>query len=113
MWDLKNLIKQPKCNKNPNSPTCIDLISKNVPRGFQSAYVLETALFDFRLMTLAVIKKRIKKFKDRIIHYRSYKRFTNDLFGKCLFDKLSIVTMNSKRFMLLLWAHSISMPRAI
>ena len=30
--NLKCLIKQPTCYKNPNKPTCIDLILVNVPR---------------------------------------------------------------------------------
>ena len=41
-YNLKNLIKQPTCYKNPNSPTCIDLILPNVPRSFQSYGVVET-----------------------------------------------------------------------
>ena len=33
--NLKSLIKQPTCYKNPNSPTCIDFILTNVLRSFQ------------------------------------------------------------------------------
>ena len=33
-YDLKSLIKQPTCYKNPNSPICIDLILTNVPCSF-------------------------------------------------------------------------------
>ena len=33
-YNFTNLIKQPKCYKNPDKPTCIDLILTNVPRTF-------------------------------------------------------------------------------
>ena len=39
IYGLKNLIKQPTCYKNPDKPTCIDLILTNVPRSFQSTCV--------------------------------------------------------------------------
>ena len=54
IYGLKNLIKQPTCYKNPDKPTCIDLILTNVPRSFQSTCVVETGLSDFHLMTLTV-----------------------------------------------------------
>ena len=38
-YNLKSLTKQPTCIKNPNKPTCIDLILTNVPRMFQSPCV--------------------------------------------------------------------------
>ena len=41
-YNLKSLIKEPTSYKNPNKPTCIDLILTNVPRMFQSSCVLET-----------------------------------------------------------------------
>ena len=44
-YNQKRLIKQPTCYKNPNKPTCIDLILTNVPRMYQSTCVLETGLF--------------------------------------------------------------------
>ena len=49
-YNLKGLIKQPSCYKNPNKPTCFDLILKNVPHIFQSTSVTETGLSDFHLM---------------------------------------------------------------
>ena len=34
-YDLKSLIKESTCYKNPNKPSCIDLILTNKPRSFQ------------------------------------------------------------------------------
>ena len=64
---LKSLIRQPTCYKNPDNPTCIDLILTNVPRSFQSTCVLETGLSDYHFMALTVMRKRFKKFQPRII----------------------------------------------
>ena len=51
-------------------------------------YVLETGLSDFHLITQTAKRENIENFKPRIIHYRSYKHFLNDLF-RFLPDKLS------------------------
>ena len=58
-YDLKSLIKHSTCYKNPDNPTCIDLLLTNAPRSFQSTCVLETWLSYFHLMTLTVMRKRI------------------------------------------------------
>ena len=67
MWKLQR--------KNSNK----FLILTNVPRSFQNTCVLETGLPDFHLMALTVLRKRFKKFKPGVIHYRSYKHFSNIL----------------------------------
>ena len=87
--NLKTLIKQLTCYKNPDNPTCIDLILTNVARNFHSTCVLEIGLSDFHLMTLTVMRKRFKQFQPRVIHYRSYKHFSNQYFRKYLLEKLS------------------------
>ena len=45
--NLKNLVKQKTCYKNPESPSCIDLILTNCHRGFQNTNVFETGLSVF------------------------------------------------------------------
>ena len=72
-----------------SSPTCIDSILTYATHCFQSNCVLETRLYDFHLVTLTIMRKIIKRFEPRIKYYRPYKLFSNDLFRKCLFDKLS------------------------
>ena len=88
-YNLKSLIKQPTCYKNPNKPTCIDLILTNVPRMFQSTCVLETGLSDFHLMTVTVMRKTFKKMRPRVINYRSYRDFSNETFRISLMNNLS------------------------
>ena len=88
-YSLTSLIKQPTCYKNPSHPKCIDLILTNVPRSFQTTCVIETGLSDFHLMTLTVMRKSFKKLKARVINYRSYKHFSNEVFRENLLGKLS------------------------
>ena len=88
-YNLKSLIKQPTCYKNPDKPTCVDLILTNVPRMFQSTCVIETGLSDFHLMTVTVMRKTFKKLSPRIISYRCYKDFSRETFRDCLVNNLS------------------------
>ena len=87
-YNLKSLIKQPTCYKNPDNPTCIDLLLTNAPRNFQSTCVLETGLPDFHLMTLTVMRKSFERLQPRVINYRSYKNFSNEKFKSCLLNEL-------------------------
>ena len=86
---LTNLIKEPTWYKNPDNPTCIDLILTNDPRTFQSTCVIETGLSDFHLMTLTIMRKTFKKQRPRIINYRSFKHFSNKEFRKSFINSLS------------------------
>ena len=36
-YNLKSLVKQKTCFKNPDNPSCIDLILTNSPRSFQDS----------------------------------------------------------------------------
>ena len=83
------MTKQPTCYKNPNNPTCIDLILTNVLRMFQSTYVLDTGLSDFHLMMVTVMRKTFKKMRPRVINYRSYRYFFNETFRVSLINNLS------------------------
>ena len=77
---LKSLINECTCSKNPQKPTCIDLILTNRPAYFQSSPVLETGLSDFDLLTVTKFKMCFTKSKPRIITYRDYKKFNNNAF---------------------------------
>ena len=66
-YNLKSLIKQPTCFKNPENPSCFDLILTNKPRSFQSTCVIETGLSDFHRMTVSVLKTHFPKIKNRHI----------------------------------------------
>ena len=69
------LITKPTCYKNPENPTCIELILTNYFRGFQSSYVLGTGLSDFHKMIVTLMKASFQRLESRIINYRDYKSF--------------------------------------
>ena len=90
-YSLHSLIKQPTCFKNPENPSCIDLILTNKPRSFQSTCVIERGLFDFHRMTVSVLKSHFRKLPPKIVTYRDFKRFENERF----IDSLR-VTLNNQ-----------------
>ena len=85
-YKLRNLVKHPTCFKNPENPSCIDLLLTNKPISFQTTTVVETGLFDFHNMIVAVMRMHFPKIKPRVIRYQKYKTFNNDAFVT-LYDK--------------------------
>ena len=66
---LISLIKKPTCFKNPDKPTCIDLISTNQPSSFQHNKVFGTGLSQFHLLTVTKFKMSFHKLQRKIINY--------------------------------------------
>ena len=58
-YNLTTTINKPICYKNPDKPTCIDLVL-NCPWPFQNSYVIETGFPDFHKMVIATIKTSYK-----------------------------------------------------
>ena len=79
-YKMENLINNFTCYKNPNKPTCIDLMLTNKPRSFKNSSVLETGLSDFHKMTLTVMRAHFVKQTPKVVYYRDYKKFSNELF---------------------------------
>ena len=70
IYNLKNLIKGPTCFKNPDKPSCIDLILlTNKIRSFQGSHIIETGISDFHKMVITVMKIYFKKQEPKIITY--------------------------------------------
>ena len=78
-YNLKSLVKQKTCFKNPGNPSCIDLILTNSPRSFQDNSVFETGLSDFHKLT-TVLKQYFPKPKPKTVNSRDYRNFQNDEF---------------------------------
>ena len=60
-YSLTSMIDKPTCYKNPEKPSCIDLILTNCPRSFQNSCVTEIGLSDFLKMITTVMKTSFKK----------------------------------------------------
>ena len=82
------MINKSTCYKNPDKPTCIDLILTNCPGSFQNFYVIETGLLDFHKMIAMVMKTSYWKIKPRVINYRDYKSFSNEGLRESLLENL-------------------------
>ena len=67
-----------KCFKNPEKPTCIDLILTNQATYFQLSTALETGLSYFHFLTVTEFKLGFTNSKPRIITYWDYKNFDNN-----------------------------------
>ena len=89
IYNLKNLVKNPICFKNPVRPSCIDLILTNKRKSFQPCVLLETGISDFHKMVVTVLKQYIKKKELRIIKYRNHINFCNDSFRTQLLNELN------------------------
>ena len=96
--NLKNLAKQKTCFKNPECPSCIDLILTNCPKSFQNNSVFETGLSDFHKMTITVMKQHFSKLKPKVISYRDYKNFRNNEFRAELDDELLKRDLNNMEY---------------
>ena len=83
-----NLIKDPTCNKNPNNPSCINLILTNRARSFQHSCVIETSLSDFPRITFTILKMEYRKLEPKVVYCSDYKNFSHDIFLKSLKNNL-------------------------
>ena len=72
-------MKKATCFKSINSPSCIDLILTNKSLCFQKPAVVETGLSDFHRLTLTVMKSTFQKQVPKILNYRNYKSFNNNI----------------------------------
>ena len=87
-YNLKDLIMEPTCFKSLENRTCIDLNLTNWPKQFQKSNVFETGLSNFHKLTFTVLKAYFQKQKPKVIKYRSYKKFDNNLFRNDLLNEL-------------------------
>ena len=90
MYGLDNLINEPTCYKNVNNPSSIDVMLTNRKSCFQDSITIETGLSDHHKMTLSVLKTFFRKKDPKIVNYRSYKKFNENLFR----DELNSTLLN-------------------
>ena len=94
IWKLKSSKKDTMCFKNPNNPSCVDLFVTNTIRSLQETQVFETGLSDTQKLVVTVLKFNIPKSPSKLITYKSYKNFSNDLLRDDLNSLLRKENMN-------------------
>ena len=80
MYNLQNLINEPTCYKNPINPSSIDMILTNRKDNFENSETLETGLSDHHKMIITMMKGKFNKKDPKIINFRCYKNFDENLF---------------------------------
>ena len=56
LYEVKSIINQSNCYKNPTTPSCIDLFLKSSPNSFQKLTVVKTGLSDCYKLIFTVMK---------------------------------------------------------
>ena len=83
------MINKPTCYKNPDKPTCIDLILTNSSGSFQNSCVIGTGLSDFHKIIVTVMKASYRKIEARVINSCDYMSFSNEGFRELLLENLT------------------------
>ena len=91
--ELKSLNKEATYYKNPNKPSCIDLILTNSPRSFFNTETYFTGLSDCHKLVLSVFKTTFSKTGPKEMMCRDYKNFDQDIFSQELCTSLSSETV--------------------
>ena len=91
--ELKSLNKEATCSKNPNKPSCTDLILTNSPRSFFNTETYFTGLSDCHKLVLSVFKTTFSKTGPKEMKYRDYKNFDQAIFRQELYTNLSSETV--------------------
>ena len=76
--NFKSLDKELTCFKNPNKPSCIDSFLKNRPRCYQYTSTVETGMFDFHKLVIAVVKMFYKKQNQKSFNAETIKLLTGN-----------------------------------
>ena len=88
-YNLISLIKESTCYKNPENPSCIDLILANSPHSFQCPSVVETGLSDFHKMIVTVMKTTFQRMPAKIRNYRDYRHYDINIFRESILYELA------------------------
>ena len=80
IYSQKDLIFEKTYFKNPGTPSCNYLILTSGLWSFQNTGVFETGLSDFHKLTFTVLKQYYPKQNRKVVFYRKYKHFQDDLF---------------------------------
>ena len=79
--ELKSLNKEATCYKNPNKPSCIDLILTYSPHSFFNTKTYFTGLSDCHKLVLSVFKTTFSKTGPKEMMYRNHKNFDQGIFS--------------------------------
>ena len=79
-YEVKRIINQSTCYKNPTNPSCIDLFLTNSRSSFQKSTVVKTDLSAFYKLDVTVMKSYSPMRTPNLATYRKYTNFDKDKF---------------------------------
>lgn len=91
VWEI--WLKNQRCFKNPNKPSCIDLFLTNCSEQSQDTQVMEKGLSDFNKMNIVVLNLQYTK-----QNHRNYEKFDSKKFGTKLKYELMKFYINNIEF---------------
>ena len=84
---MKSLNKESTCYRNPNKPSCIDLILTNSPRSFLNTETHFTGQSDCHKSILPLFKTTFFKIEPKKMMYRDFKKNFDTLDVNKITDK--------------------------
>ena len=88
LYNLKKIVKDPKCYKG-ETPSAVDVIISNEPLRFQSSFNVTCTISDFHNLTCVATKLQKRYSTPQRIYYRSYIHFSENIF---LYDLCNLPT---------------------
>ena len=89
MHSAKNIVKEETCFKSIENPSWIDLFLTNKPNHFFNTSTIDTGLSDCHKMVVTVLRKKFQRAQPKVVSYRDYKNFDNELFKSSLQNALN------------------------
>ena len=98
VYNVKNLITEPTCFKNPLNPSSIDVLLTNKFRSFQNSQTIETGISDHHKLVVTVLKSFYRKQEPITVTYRDYKSFDKSKFHTDLEVKLDSMPIHKNNY---------------
>ena len=89
MHSAQNIVKEETCFKSIDNPSCIDLFLTNKPNLFFNTSTIIAGLSDYHKMVVTVLRKTFQRAQPKVVSYRDYKNFDNELFKSSLQNVLN------------------------
>ena len=78
--NLKCLVQESTCYKDPERPSCIDLFLSNCANHLLQTDILESSLSDFHKLIITATRLKFENQPPQIVTYRNYKNYIKEMF---------------------------------
>ena len=86
---LKSVNEEAACCRNPNKPSCIDLILTISPGSFFDTEIYFTGPLDCYKLVWFIFKTMFPKIGPKDMMYWDFKNFSQEIFGQKLYKNIS------------------------